>query len=202
MSPKSLSEQEKIIQREKLLEKGRELLSAYGVRKTSVEDITRAASMAKGTFYQHFDSKEAFFFELIVQYHGEWFHQAELFFLAPGGEPLKERVLSFIRMCFKSPEYLSIFKYHEEIEELILGMQAVSKEKVDDLMQMEHHTYARLLNLFHIDTRSVKPGVIHNYLHAMYFGIANNGLMEIDCMDEMFEVMLNGLIVYIFGGDA
>ncbi len=201
MSPKSLSTQEKMIQREKLFEKGRELLSAYGVRKTSVEDITRAASMAKGTFYQHFDSKEAFFFELIVQYHSQWFHEAELFFTAPGDQPLEERVRSFIRMCFRSPEYLSIFKYHEEIEELILGMQAVSKARVDDLMVMEHSTYERLLNLFHIDTQKAKPGVIHNYLHAMYFGIANNGLMEADCMDEMFEVLLNGLIVYIFGGE-
>lgn len=202
MSPKSLTEQEKNIQAEKLFAKGRELLASYGVRKTSVEDITKAANMAKGSFYQHFESKEAFFFEIIVRFHSDWFQKAEELFAQPGEAPLRERVREFIRLCFHSPEYLSLFKYHEELEELIQNMQKLSQEKVDAMMEMEHMAYERLLRLCHIDTQKVKAGVIHNYFHAIYFGVANAGLMEKDCMDETFEALLNGLITYIFGGSV
>ena len=200
MSPKILTEQDKAMQREKLLAKGRELFAVHGVHKTSIEDITNAANMAKGSFYQHFKSKEALFFELIVRFHRELFENAGTALAQPGCMPLKERVREYIRLCFKSPEYLSIFKYHEEIDELIFSMQKDSQEEVDALMEMEHAAYEKLLQMYGIDTRQIKPGVIHNYLHAMYFGIANTSLMERDCMDDTFEALLNGLIVYVFGG--
>ena len=200
MSPRSLSDHEKQMQRQRLLEKGRELLMSYGVRKTSIDDITRAAGMAKGTFYNHFDSKEEFVLEIISQLHTEWHQKAELYFSGNSPEPLKERVRSFIRQCFYSGEFLALFKYHDEFEEVLMTLYTRSIPGLKDLMEMENEAYERLLNMFRVDTQRVKPGVVHNYLHAMYFGIANAELMEKDCLDETFEVLLNGLIEYIFGG--
>lgn len=52
--------------RERLLSAGRELFSRYGLRKTTVEDITRAAGIAKGTFYLFFPSKEALYGEVLL----------------------------------------------------------------------------------------------------------------------------------------
>lgn len=200
MSPRSLTEQEKNIHAEKLLAKGRELLAAYGVRKTSVEDIAKAAGIAKGSFYQYFDSKEAFLFELIVQFHNEWFSTAEKVITAPSAVPLRERIREYIWQSFHSPEFLFIFKYHEEITELLEHVQSLSPKKVDALMALEHNTYAKLLELCQIDTQKVKPGVIHNYLHTVYTGISNVDIMEKDCIDDTFEALLSGLILYAFGG--
>jgi AcrR family transcriptional regulator len=170
------------------------------VRKTSVEDIAKTAGMAKGTFYQHFDSKETFFIEVIEQYHRDWFHQAELFFSAAGEEPLRDRVRSFIRCNFYSADFLALFKFYDEIVELILTLQAAESPMPGDLQDMEHASYERLLRLLDIDTQKVKPGVVHNYLHTVYFGIANEGILDKDCMGETFEALLDGLIHYIFGG--
>jgi AcrR family transcriptional regulator len=65
--PKGFTDREKALIRAGLLEKGRELFAIYGVRKTNVEDLTRAVSISKGAFYLFFDSKEALFFELLEQ---------------------------------------------------------------------------------------------------------------------------------------
>ncbi len=200
MSPKCLTDQEKQSQKHKLHEKGKELLFSYGVKKTSIEDITKAAGMAKGTFYQHFDSKEEFFLEILTQFHAAWFNQAEHYLSQQSSEPLNERVRSYIRMCFHSNEFLSIFKYHDEIEGMLLDLQARSNPAIGDLIEMEHQAYEKLLNMFHLDTQKIKPGVVHNYIHAMYFGIANKSMMECDCLEDTFEALLNGLISYIFGG--
>jgi len=51
--------------RAKLHEKGRELMAKFGIRKTSVEDITKAASISKGAFYLFFNSKEELFLEIL-----------------------------------------------------------------------------------------------------------------------------------------
>jgi len=202
MSPRKLTDNEKDFQKHKLLEKGKDLLFSHGVKKTSIEDITKAAGMAKGTFYNHFSSKEEFILELITQLHAEWFHQAELYFSGSSSESLKDKLRSFIRKCFHSQEILSFFKYHDEFIEVMMEIQSYSNPGFMDLMDMENAAYERLLKMFHFDTRKVKPGVVHNYLHAMYFGIANVEFMESDCLDETFEALLNGLVEYIFRGDS
>lgn len=200
MSPKSLTDQEKELQKNRLLEKGKDVLFSYGVKKTSIEDITKAAGMAKGTFYKHFDSKDEFILEMIKRLHTKWFHQAELYFSGTSPESLKERIREFIRLCFHSQEFIIFFKYHDEFEEILQDMQARSNPGIKDLLDMEHAAYERLLNMFHFNTQKVKPGVVRNYLHTMYFGIANVELMERDCLDETFETLLDGLIEYIFRG--
>lgn len=59
------AERERI--RERLLEGGYRLFTTRGLKKTSLEDLTRPAGIAKSSFYSFFDSKEALFLELMVR---------------------------------------------------------------------------------------------------------------------------------------
>ena len=70
--PRGFSEKEKQVIRDKLLEKGREFFMTYGVRKTNVEDLTRAAGISKGAFYAFFSSKEELFLEVIEQFEAKY----------------------------------------------------------------------------------------------------------------------------------
>jgi AcrR family transcriptional regulator len=62
--PKAFSNQEKEIINKRLLQEGQKLLERYGVQKTTVEDITRAAGISKGAFYLFYQTKEELFFEI------------------------------------------------------------------------------------------------------------------------------------------
>ena len=64
------TENEKAHIRERLLSAGRELFPKYGLKKTSLEDLTRPAGIAKSSFYAFFDSKEALYLELLVAERG------------------------------------------------------------------------------------------------------------------------------------
>lgn len=70
--PKGFSDQEKEHIRAGLLEKGHELFGLYGLRKTNIEDLTRAVGISKGAFYLFFDSKEALFAAIIEQFESEY----------------------------------------------------------------------------------------------------------------------------------
>lgn len=63
--PKKFSEAEKNRIQQKLLESGRSLVSRYGFKKTSVEELTKGAGIAAGTFYGFYQSKEELFFDLL-----------------------------------------------------------------------------------------------------------------------------------------
>jgi len=59
--PKVFTEEQKQAMRKKLITIGFKIFSEFGIRKSRVEDITRQAGIAKGTFYSFFPSKEALF---------------------------------------------------------------------------------------------------------------------------------------------
>jgi len=93
--PRAFSEGERAAIRERLLERGRELLGSYGLRRSNVEDFTAGAGISKGAFYLFFDSKEELFFEVLRRFEAEY--QAELLLaLGPADLPPRERLGAFI----------------------------------------------------------------------------------------------------------
>jgi AcrR family transcriptional regulator len=64
--PKKFNEQEKQWIRRKLLEEGKRLFESHGLRKTKVEELTKAAGISQGAFYLFFGSKEELFYELLL----------------------------------------------------------------------------------------------------------------------------------------
>ena len=57
--------------REQILSAGLSTLRRKGFNATSVEDITEAAGVPKGSFYNHFESKEALGAEAVLKYRGK-----------------------------------------------------------------------------------------------------------------------------------
>lgn len=57
--------------REALHETGRELFARYGIRKTSISELTETVGIGKGTFYQFYDSKEKLYVDILNQYREE-----------------------------------------------------------------------------------------------------------------------------------
>ncbi|OPY25577.1 MAG: DNA-binding transcriptional repressor AcrR [Methanobacterium sp. PtaU1.Bin242] len=63
--PKTFTVKEKEFIRNTLIKRGRELFSIYGLRKTSISQLTTAAGIAQGTFYTFFGSKEELYFDIL-----------------------------------------------------------------------------------------------------------------------------------------
>ncbi|MBB4931154.1 AcrR family transcriptional regulator [Lipingzhangella halophila] len=64
--PPGFSAEEKSRIADLLMESGRELFTTLGLRKTSLEELVAPAGIAKSSFYQFFDSKEALYLELML----------------------------------------------------------------------------------------------------------------------------------------
>lgn len=59
----------------RLIEAGYVLFARHGYHATGIQQITDEAGVPKGSFYNHFDSKEAFAVA-IIQHHGQWVDEA------------------------------------------------------------------------------------------------------------------------------
>lgn len=65
--PKKFSEQEREWIINKLLTEGRSCFEAHGLRKTSVEELTKASGISQGSFYLFFSSKEELFYRILLE---------------------------------------------------------------------------------------------------------------------------------------
>jgi AcrR family transcriptional regulator len=194
MAPRALTEQEKCRQCEKLLEKGMAVVMSQGVKKVSVDDITRAAGMAKGSFYQHFESKEKYMYALIQEIHERMFERVAN--LIQNKSDIMSDVRGFLMNLWSMPEMLFFTQNHDEIIDIF---DSLPDCRLRSAKQMEEEMYGRLLTLAGIDTKRVKPGVVHNFLHLPC-------LLESSCMIEedvpkTIELLMDALVSYIFGGD-
>ncbi len=64
--PRAFTKEEREAIRGRIVVAGKELFSRYGLQKTTVEELARAARIAKGTFYLFFPSKEALYAEVLL----------------------------------------------------------------------------------------------------------------------------------------
>ena len=53
------------------LKEARHCAVALGMKKTSVEQLTKAVGIAKGSFYKFYESKEVLFFAVLESIHSE-----------------------------------------------------------------------------------------------------------------------------------
>jgi AcrR family transcriptional regulator len=63
--PRAFTQHEKELIRGRLLDGGYQLFSAYGLKKTNVEELAEAAGISKGSFYNFYPSKEALFMDVM-----------------------------------------------------------------------------------------------------------------------------------------
>lgn len=193
--PRALTEQEKCVQCQRLLEKGKSIVLSHGIKKISVDEITRAADMAKGTFYQHFETKEQFLFKLVEYIHGQIFAQVEQ--MIRSDPDLQKNVHGFFTNLFRMPEMAFFIQNEQEINELFLVI--IPKGELQSFKQMEMALFEKMLILAGVNTKKVKPGVVHNYVHTLYL-LMGSDLMIKEELPDTFECIMNGLISYIYGG--
>ncbi|WP_254279430.1 TetR/AcrR family transcriptional regulator [Haloarcula marina] len=62
---KGFSDEERDRIRAALMDAGRDLFARYGLRKTTIADLTDPVGIGTSTFYQFFDSKEALYAEIL-----------------------------------------------------------------------------------------------------------------------------------------
>jgi len=70
--PRPWSEKEKEIIKKTLLVEARRLFEKYGLQKTTVDEIVRAANISKGSFYIFYQSKEELYFDVLEEVEREF----------------------------------------------------------------------------------------------------------------------------------
>jgi AcrR family transcriptional regulator len=97
--PKAFTKHEKELINKRLLEEGYRLFSAYGLKKTNIEEIAEAAGISKGAFYIFYESKEALFMDVIEQAETRVRQEVLAVIDLPGQSP-RARLFAVLKKAF------------------------------------------------------------------------------------------------------
>lgn len=195
MSPRALTDQEKDLQKQRLFSKAQELVLTHGIKRVSVDDIIKAAGMGKAAFYSYFNSKEELLVQLVWEIYQGLLRQAAEMIQGCPRDQLPRAVGAFLQSLIRDADKVFFFRNHEELTQLLAIMRPA---EIKDFNQMEYRAFESLIVLAGLDTAKVKPDVVHNYIHAMYFSVSD-GCMMPEHIDETVAVMTDGLLYYLFG---
>jgi AcrR family transcriptional regulator len=108
--PKAFAEQEKELIRKRLLEQGYKQFSAYGLRKTNIEELAEAAGISKGAFYLFYGSKEALFIDVVEQVEQRFRQELLAMVDLPGPSP-RARLFALLHHAFHLVKTIPLLQF-------------------------------------------------------------------------------------------
>jgi AcrR family transcriptional regulator len=108
--PKGFTEREKEMIRKRLIEQGYKQFSAYGLKKTNVEELAAAAKISKGAFYLFYDSKEALFMD-VVELAEQRYRQELLSVIDRPGPSSRARLYAIFKQAFALMRSMPILQF-------------------------------------------------------------------------------------------
>jgi AcrR family transcriptional regulator len=125
--PRAFTQPEREIIHKRLLAQGNKFFSAYGLKKTNIDEIARAAGISKGAFYSFYESKEALFMDVIEEVEIRLRLELLAAIDQPGPTP-RARLLAVLKKAFSLFETMPLLKSLTSSDyELLSGRVSMQK---------------------------------------------------------------------------
>ncbi len=191
--PRAFTDTEKQTIQERLLQVGRERFARYGLRKTNVEELARAAGISKGAFYLFYGSKEELYFDVLSQVEAEI--QAGLLEAVRNSEEASR--VSFKRFLVTA---LSVLKTHpffanansEDYQHLLRSMPP---EQLQEAARKDEAFVSDLLSAWAEKRVFVRyePRVVSAALRALVFISLHHDNFEPDVYPQVMDLLVDSL---------
>jgi AcrR family transcriptional regulator len=188
---RQFSEAEKTDIRGLLITKGRELFGARGLKKTTVDDITKEVGIAQGSFYAFFDSKEDLYFEILEM------EERELW------KSLQSRLVSIplTRRNFRQFMSFSLALVHENpfIDDLIRNnsyqklLRKIPKPRMERHLREETSILMDSIESYRRGglITAVEPRVLAGLFHGLFLLYLHKKDIGVDIFDDVMGLFLD-----------
>jgi AcrR family transcriptional regulator len=197
--PKHFSDAEREIIYERLIDAGKDYWERFGIKRTNVDDIAKAAGISKGTFYLFFKSKELFFMEVLEQSHDQIKLHLMDVLANEQGSP-RERFVNAIMKLYDEiklhPWLVKLMSGNGEYEYLL---RKLPQEKVEQHIIGDDDDTKQLLALFGVTGVNVE--IVSAALRGLFFMLIHRQEVGEGQIDDAFRLLLEGLAMRIFEGE-
>lgn len=189
--PRGFTDREKENIRELLEQKGKELFTAYGIRKTNVEDLTRAAGISKGAFYIFYSSKEDLFFNIMEKYEKQ-FREMLMDELDNISDSPRETLKTLLNIGFSSWRSNPVMARFSQDDYAYL-LRKLPEEKVKAHLNSDDDFVYRLIEL--LNAKGIKmrgdPSIISGLMKALFYVSLHEEEIGKDVFPQTMDLLLD-----------
>jgi AcrR family transcriptional regulator len=197
--PKGFTEHEKALIQRRLLEEGYKMFSAYGLKKTNVEEIAAAVGISKGAFYIFYESKEALFMDVAeeaeVRFRQEVFATIDLL-----GDSPRARLLAAFKKAF------SLFKTTPLLQAFTRGeyemlFRRVPEKKIQDHLGSDRKFLEELVARCQQTGIPIQASVeqISGLMYAVFFSCLHENDLGASDLSGINDLLLELISAFCLG---
>lgn len=197
-----VKEEDRERNRKLLLKVGKELFMQFGIKKTTIGDLTTRSHLSKGAFYSYFESKEELFLAIFVDLNDQLTEKMTNFF-SNSDLPPKQRLLEMSKLRYQTfnsnPFYQFIFDQKNENElDLILLKLPHAKEILENAKDIKHsYNFVAMLQKNSIIRSDINHQLVANLLHTLFVVFLNKKEFDPTYFQQTFDIFQELLIDYI-----
>ena len=186
--PTEFTEQEKQRIQESLIVEGRRLFSKYGLKRTAIAELCRAAGIAKGSFYTFFSSKEDLFMAVLDR-EEEFRHQLleEIYQEAPDTRSALELLFTRGLQFVEQSDFLQQLYTEDTYPQLLrkLGKERLQAHQHKDEQEVKGFVTALQQQGLIVQT---KPEAVVGLFRAIFLLTLHKREIGEDIFDEVMEL--------------
>ncbi len=185
---RAFDEKERIIVEKTVLDAGTELFGRNGFEKTSIDEITRKACVAKGTFYSFWPSKEAFFFTCLEQAELQFQDEVILPLLSSDMHPA-DALGSILRESFSLAEEYPIIRQALDADLIRRLSRKLPPEVLEEHMSKDRSEFADIMAAW--DKEVFNPGIAPEVFDGLFKGLLMMSLHRDIIGDDVYNDVIS-----------
>ncbi|AJS58737.1 TetR/AcrR family transcriptional regulator [Paenibacillus sp. IHBB 10380] len=193
--PKIVTEHEKEMVREAMYTKGIELIRKKGVKRVTVEDITNATNIGKGSFYSYYNSKEELLYTIIKKSENRMFEKVES--VLSEKIKLKERLIKALKEIYLAADSIVLYVSPSDIEYLL---RKLPDEAADWEALKSNDYFSRTLSLCGIDESGCEIDVLAYLMNALHFMGSTDMPFGERGREKALDILVHSIADYMAGG--
>jgi len=196
--PKIFTEDDEKVIKEKMIKTARDLFSQFGLKKTSIADITSKVGIAQGTFYSFFNSKEELYFEIMER--EEVVREEIIDHVMKNAQNPQEGVKSIILKGYEfidKNEFIRGIYEHGDMEQL---MRKIPQERLLEHMESDKEYIVKLIELWKSKgiEINISADVISGFIRSLFMISFFKDQIGHDVYDDVVQLLAETVSKGIF----
>ena len=193
--PRAFSEHEREVIKESMLKVGAALLRKKGIRQVTVEDITKGANIAKGSFYSFYHSREELFWDIIKLEERQLLDQ--IISIAEQDLDIKTKVRKIFYDIFLQEGCIVFYLPQEDIEYVT---RKLSPEILQKDMDNAYDLNKTILSLCHLDESQESIEILITMVHMLRF-VSSSDIPQTEATrKKILGILVEAIVGYLSGG--
>ncbi|HHX04183.1 MAG TPA: TetR/AcrR family transcriptional regulator [Tissierellia bacterium] len=189
--PKAFSEHEREIVQHAMLETGSTLIRKKGIRQVTVEDITKGANIAKGSFYSFYKKREKLFWDIIKREEQQLIDKIER--VAADDIPVKEKIQKIFYDLFLEDNCLVFYLSQEDLQYLI---RKLPPELIKADMESGQKIVKNLLKMCGLSASDENAKIMMSMIHTLQFVASNDRINDKTVRNKMLSLLVETFANY------